>query len=383
MASIEEVRAGIAAANEKATEGLGALQQAHASLEEAQGTLMRATEGSGQADVSRRTGCWPRPSNNIDEVRQQVSAAISASKGLRTGCEPAQAPVRERRDGSLGELRAPGRLGERLGEALGLAVTARTGCPTPSACSPHLDGQHSEPLVPARAAPRGRRARPRAAPDQRRRGRGRRHRGAAVSMGRQGRRERITAAFDAFHATMAAVLGAADRLSDAATRAHAEAMVEMWLRADGLDAARVEPRLRASSPTPPWRTWCGAWPWTGRRRSTPGPSRVTAPARPAWPASSPTPRSGPRASPTTGSPSARSSSTAPCRSCGGSAPARSGSAAPSSPSWCRCSTRRISSSPGRRRPGASRRRWSSRCSCGWSATSAPGWCSCTCGTSAG
>ena len=39
MASIEEVRAGIAAANDKATEGLGALQQAHASLEQAQGTL--------------------------------------------------------------------------------------------------------------------------------------------------------------------------------------------------------------------------------------------------------------------------------------------------------------------------------------------------------
>ncbi len=37
MASIEEVRAGIAAANEKANEGLGAVQQAHASLEEAQG----------------------------------------------------------------------------------------------------------------------------------------------------------------------------------------------------------------------------------------------------------------------------------------------------------------------------------------------------------
>ena len=69
-------------------------------------------------------------------------------------------------------------------------------------------------------------------------------------MARRARRERITAAFDAFHATMAEVLGAADRLSAAATRAHAEAMVEMWLRAEGLDAARVEPRLRASSPTP-------------------------------------------------------------------------------------------------------------------------------------
>jgi len=63
-------------------------------------------------------------------------------------------------------------------------------------------------------------------------------------MARRARRERITAAFDAFHATMAEVLGAADRLSAAATRAHAEAMVEKWLRDKGLDAARVEPELR-------------------------------------------------------------------------------------------------------------------------------------------
>ena len=63
-------------------------------------------------------------------------------------------------------------------------------------------------------------------------------------MVRRARRERISAAFDVFHAAMAQVLGAADRLSDAAARAHAEAMVERWLRADGLDAARVDPQLR-------------------------------------------------------------------------------------------------------------------------------------------
>jgi hypothetical protein len=63
-------------------------------------------------------------------------------------------------------------------------------------------------------------------------------------MARRARRQRIAAAFDAFHAATAAALGAADRHSGAATRAHAEAMVEMWLRADGLDAARVDPALR-------------------------------------------------------------------------------------------------------------------------------------------
>lgn len=82
MASIEEVRAGIAAANEKANEGLGALQQAHASLEQAQGTLMQATEGSGQGDVSTANGLLAQAVGSIEEVRQQVSAAISEAEGV-------------------------------------------------------------------------------------------------------------------------------------------------------------------------------------------------------------------------------------------------------------------------------------------------------------
>ncbi|HSU09168.1 MAG TPA: FtsK/SpoIIIE domain-containing protein [Pseudonocardia sp.] len=64
-------------------------------------------------------------------------------------------------------------------------------------------------------------------------------------MARRARRERITEAFDVFHATVAEVFGAADRLTDAAARAHAEAMAEMWLRETGLDDARVDPRLTA------------------------------------------------------------------------------------------------------------------------------------------
>jgi hypothetical protein len=62
-------------------------------------------------------------------------------------------------------------------------------------------------------------------------------------MARRARRERITAAFDTFHSAMGAVLGAADRLGERAARQHAEAMVEHWLRTDGLDAARTDPAL--------------------------------------------------------------------------------------------------------------------------------------------
>ena len=64
-------------------------------------------------------------------------------------------------------------------------------------------------------------------------------------MARRARRERITEAFDVFHATVAEVFGAADRLTEAAVRAHAEAMAEMWLRETGLDDARVDPQLTA------------------------------------------------------------------------------------------------------------------------------------------
>ena len=45
MASIEEVRAGIGQANDKAQESLSALQQAHSSLEQAQGLLQQTTDG--------------------------------------------------------------------------------------------------------------------------------------------------------------------------------------------------------------------------------------------------------------------------------------------------------------------------------------------------
>ena len=43
---------------------------------------MRATEGSGQADVSEANGLLAQAVNSIEEVRQQVAAAISASEGV-------------------------------------------------------------------------------------------------------------------------------------------------------------------------------------------------------------------------------------------------------------------------------------------------------------
>ncbi|HEY0816718.1 MAG TPA: hypothetical protein VGE11_25855 [Pseudonocardia sp.] len=82
MASIDEVRAGIGLATDKASESLGALQQAHSSLEEAQGLLMRATEGSQQADAPEATGLLNQAISNITEVQQAVTAAIQAAEGV-------------------------------------------------------------------------------------------------------------------------------------------------------------------------------------------------------------------------------------------------------------------------------------------------------------
>jgi hypothetical protein len=82
MASIDEVRAGIALANDKASESLGALQQAHSSLEQAQGVLMRVTEGSAQADVSDANGLIAQAVGSILEVQQAVAAAIQAAEGV-------------------------------------------------------------------------------------------------------------------------------------------------------------------------------------------------------------------------------------------------------------------------------------------------------------
>ncbi|HEX4356746.1 MAG TPA: hypothetical protein VH141_04450 [Pseudonocardia sp.] len=82
MASIEEVRSGIAAANQKASESLGALQHAHSQLEEAQQSLVRVTEGSAQADVNEANGQLQQAVQSISEVQQLVRSAISSAEGI-------------------------------------------------------------------------------------------------------------------------------------------------------------------------------------------------------------------------------------------------------------------------------------------------------------
>ena len=82
MASIEEVRAGIAAANEHANSALGAVNQAINEMEDALGTLMHAVDGSGQADATHSVASWAKAKDNLEEVRQQISAGISMAEEL-------------------------------------------------------------------------------------------------------------------------------------------------------------------------------------------------------------------------------------------------------------------------------------------------------------
>ena len=61
---------------------------------------------------------------------------------------------------------------------------------------------------------------------------------------RASRKEQIAEAFGAFCDAVGGALGAAEGRRDAAVQVHAEAMVEAWLRAEGLEAARADPGLR-------------------------------------------------------------------------------------------------------------------------------------------
>jgi hypothetical protein len=82
MANIEEVRGGILSAKEKSNEALGAVNEAHSKMEEAQGMLARVTEGSGQIDVTTALGLAAQSVNDLEQCRMQISALLSESEGV-------------------------------------------------------------------------------------------------------------------------------------------------------------------------------------------------------------------------------------------------------------------------------------------------------------
>lgn len=84
MAGVEEIRAGIALANEKASAGIAALQQAAQSLEEAQLSLSQATQGSTQHEVSQAHGLLAEALQGINGMVSTIQAGISAAESYST-----------------------------------------------------------------------------------------------------------------------------------------------------------------------------------------------------------------------------------------------------------------------------------------------------------
>ena len=80
MAGVEEIRAGIALANEKASASIAALQQAAQSLEEAQQSLAQATQGSSQHEVSQAHGLLAEA---LPAIGPATAAIIRTSKSRR------------------------------------------------------------------------------------------------------------------------------------------------------------------------------------------------------------------------------------------------------------------------------------------------------------
>ncbi|WP_374727423.1 hypothetical protein [Haloactinomyces albus] len=81
MAGVEEVRAGIALANQKASEGIAALQQATLALEEAQQALATATQGSSQEEIQHAYGMLAEATQTLNGVQGTVQASISSTEG--------------------------------------------------------------------------------------------------------------------------------------------------------------------------------------------------------------------------------------------------------------------------------------------------------------
>ncbi len=84
MAGVEEIRAGIALANEKASASIAALQQAAQSLEEAQLSLSQATQGSSQHEVSQAQGLLAEALQGITGMQSTIQASISSAESYST-----------------------------------------------------------------------------------------------------------------------------------------------------------------------------------------------------------------------------------------------------------------------------------------------------------
>jgi hypothetical protein len=81
MAGVEEIRAGIALANEKSLAGIAAITQASLQLDEARTALLAATQGSGQADVAQAQGLLTEALQVLAGAQASIQASINSAEG--------------------------------------------------------------------------------------------------------------------------------------------------------------------------------------------------------------------------------------------------------------------------------------------------------------
>jgi hypothetical protein len=80
MANVEEVRAGIALASEKARSGVAALAEPAGAIDEAQAALVAATQGSANDEIAQAHGILAEASQTIAGLQGTVNAGISAAE---------------------------------------------------------------------------------------------------------------------------------------------------------------------------------------------------------------------------------------------------------------------------------------------------------------
>ncbi len=81
MAGVEEIRAGIAVATEKALASIAAITQASLQLDEARSALLAATQGSSQTDVAQSHGLLAEALQSLAGVQSTIQASITSVEG--------------------------------------------------------------------------------------------------------------------------------------------------------------------------------------------------------------------------------------------------------------------------------------------------------------
>ncbi|GAA2680944.1 MULTISPECIES: hypothetical protein [Actinosynnema] len=84
MASIEEVRAAIAQAVDKANESAKALQQAASLAEDAQALLNSATQGSVQSDVESANAQFAQVASGVSDLQKYLENGISQAESINS-----------------------------------------------------------------------------------------------------------------------------------------------------------------------------------------------------------------------------------------------------------------------------------------------------------